>query len=464
MANWMNRILEFRWGMRTDNRTFQFSSVASFIQLLMLAVAVVGLVGSFTLSASQPKADAQHWIGTWATAPQPAIPGQIEIFRNQTLRLIVHTSAGGPKVRVRISNIYGDQPLVVGAAHIARRATGADIDPASDRTLTFEGKASIAVAAHSLAISDAVDLDVLALSDLAISLFFPEAAQATTSHVLALQTNYLSEPGDSTSAAKFPVAKKVDTWPFLTGVDVTASPRGAAIVAFGSSTTDGDGSTDDANHRWPDVLAERLQKAGNGMSELGVLNEGIIGNRLLADSHSPRQTGGPFETTLQKFGDALGESGLTRFDRDVLSQAGVKYVVLVLGINDILFPGAFTAASESVTAEMVISGNRQLIARAHKKGLRVIETTIPPFEDATFRHPTISFYTPEKEAARQQVNAWIRTSHEFEGFIDFDQVLRDPSHPTRLLPQYDKGDHLHANDAGYIASANAVLLALFRPK
>ena len=403
------------------------------------------------------------WIGTWATAPQADIPARVQTFRNQTLRLIVHVSAGGRKVRIKISNTFGDQPLLIGAAHIARRATGADIDPVSDRILKFRGHPSASVAARSMVMSDPVDLDVPALSDLAVSLFFPEAAVATTSHILALQTNYVSaETGDSTSAAKFPVAKTIDSWPFLTGVDVAASPRGATIVAFGSSTTDGDGSTDDANRRWPDVLAERLQKEANGKAELGVLNEGIIGNRLLADSHSPRQEGGPFGETLKKYGDALGEAGVARFDRDVLAEASVKYVILLLGINDILFPGAFIPASEGVNAQSVISGNRQLIARAHKKGIRVIGTTVPPFEDATFRNPTIHFYTPDKESARQEVNAWIRTSGEFDAVVDFDEVVRDPSHPTRLLPAYDSGDHLHVNDAGNVRQGNAFPLNLFR--
>lgn len=312
---------------------------------------------------------------------------------------------------------------------------------------------STKVAAGAMALSDPVDLEVPALSDLAISLFFPEAATATTSHTLALQTNYVSaENGDSTAAVIFRVNQTIGSWPFLTGVDVTASPGGAAIVAFGSSTTDGDGSTQDSNHRWPDALAERLQKGADGKAELGVLNEGIIGNRLLSDIHSPGQRGGPFEETLRRYGNGLGDAGVARFERDVLDQAGVKFVVLVLGINDILFPGAFIPTSESVSAEQVIAGNRQLIERAHKQGIRVIETTIPPFKDVTFEHPIIKFSTPEKEAVRQQVNAWIRGSREFEGIIDFDEVLRDPSHPARLMRKYDTGDHLHANDAGYIAS------------
>lgn len=428
--------------------------------LLVAALAVLVWIG---VSSGEADPATEHWIGTWATAPQPAVPSRVQTFRNQTVRLIVHVSAGGKRVRVKISNTYGGEPLLIGAAHVARRANGADIDAASDRKLTFGREGSTKVAAGAMAVSDPVELDVPALSDLAISLFFPEAAAATTSHLLAMQTNYVSaETGDSTAAVKFPVDQATGSWPFLTGVDVTASPGGAAIVAFGSSTTDGDGSTNDTNHRWPDVLAERLQKEANGKAELGVLNEGIIGNRLLSDVHSPGQWGGPFEGALRRYGNGLGDAGVARFDRDVLDQAGVKFVVLVLGINDILFPGAFIPGSESVSAEQVITGNRQLIERAHEKGIRVIETTIPPFEDATFHQPVIKFSTPEKEAVRQQVNAWIRGSREFDGMMDFDEVLRDSSHPARLLPKYDAGDHLHANDAGYIASGIAVSLALFR--
>jgi lysophospholipase L1-like esterase len=405
----------------------------------------------------------QNWIGTWAAAPQAPFPMRLQVFSNQTLRLVVHTSAGGRPVRVRISNAFGDQPLLIGSAQVARRNAGADIDPASDRTLTFRGRAATTIAPRSTAISDPADLDVPPLSDLAVSLFFPQATPVSTLHILALETNYVSAgTGDSTSAAKFPVGKTISFWPFLTGADVEASPGSAAIVAFGSSTTDGDGSAQDANRRWPDVLAERLQKDSGRSSQLGVLNEGIIGNRLLSDFHSPHQQGGPFEAAFNQLGPGLGPSGLTRFEPDVLDQAGVKYVISALGINDILFPGSFIPEARRVSAEDVISGNRQLVARARKKGIRVLGTTIPPFENATFHNPVISFFTPEKEKVRQQVNAWVRSSGEFDGVIDFDEVVRDPGHPTQLLPEYDSGDHLHVNDAGNIAQGNAIPLSWFR--
>jgi len=391
------------------------------------------------------------------------MPSRVQTLHFQTVRLIVHVSAGGSKVRIRLSNTFASEPIVIGAAHIARRTSGADIDPGSDRALTFRAHPSATIPAGGMVTSDPADLSVRALSDLTVSLFFPEPARATTAHILAVQTNYISaeNSGDLSSSARFPVAKTTTSWPFLTGVEVSAPPASAAIVAFGSSTTDGDGSTDDANHRWPDVLAERLLKQSGHTTTFGMLNLGIIGNRLLSDSHSPGQSGGPFGSVLQSYGDALGPSGLSRFERDVLDQPAVRYVILALGVNDMLFPGSFIPASETVTAQSLIDGHRQLIARAHAKGIRVIATTIPPFGNATFRHPVIHFYTPAKEAIRQQLNTWIRTSREFDGVIDFDEVLRDPGYPSQLLPAYDSGDHLHCNDAGYITSANSIPLSLF---
>ena len=430
------------------------------VRRLLFAFVFAGL-----LSAHLSAQEAPHWVGTWAAAPQAAIRGNPQAFQNQTLRLIVHTSLGGRKVRIRISNAFGDQPLVVGAAHIARRAAVAEIEPASDRAVTFSGQASTTVAAGAMAVSDPVDLEVAPLADLAVSIFLPNATPVTTWHVLAQQTSYLSGPGNFSAANIFPINKKIDYWPFLSGVDVVAPKGAAAIVAFGSSLTDGDGSTPDANRRYPDVLAERLQKEGR--VELSVLNEGIIGNRLLSDSDSSGQSGGPspLGAVYDRLGTALGQAGVRRFERDVLAQPGVKYVLLALGVNDILFPGVFIPAGESVSAERLIAANRELIKRAHKKGIRAIGTTIPPFEHALWRRPLFEgIYTPEKEKVRQQVNAWIRSSGEFDGVIDFDKAVRDPDHPTQILPAFDSGDHLHVNDAGNVAQGNIIDLALFRTR
>jgi lysophospholipase L1-like esterase len=256
----------------------------------------------------------------------------------------------------------------------------------------------------------------------------------------------------STAAVKFPVAKTIESWPLLTGVDVEASRGSTAIVAFGSSLTDGDGTTADTNGRWPDVLAKRLQKSAGG-KVIGVLNEGIIGNRLLYDS--PKGSDNPF-------GAALGEAGLARFERDVLAQAGVRYVIVGLGINDILFPAfPFTQPNEKISADDIISGYRRLIALGHRKGVHVIGTTNPPFEGSAFPGLVTAFYTSERENMRQKVNDWIRSSGEFDGMVDLDAVVRDPNHPTQLLPAYDSGDHLHPNNAGCVAEGNAIPLALF---
>jgi lysophospholipase L1-like esterase len=415
------------------------------------------LIGLLSLPATSQNPRGKQWIGTWATAPQPPEPGHVKSFRKQTLRLIVHISTGGTRVRIKISNTFGDHPLLIGSAHIGHRTDVADIDPKTDRALTFEGKSSTTVAAGSMVVSDPVALELPALSDLAVSLFLPESTDVKTLHVLALQTSYVSPTGDATAEAKFPVAEKIHTWPFLTGVDVEVSARGAAIVAFGSSLTDGDGTKSDSNGRWPDVLAEQLQKSSGGKSELGVLNEGIIGNRLLNDS--PRKAAGG------RFGSVLGLAGLRRFDRDVLAQSGVKYVIISLGINDIAMPGSLTPATEGITTESIIAGYRQLISWAHQKGIRIIGTTNPPFENSFLDlgppGPPITFYTPEKERMRQKVNAWILSSEEFDSVVDLDAAVRDPSHPTQLLPSYDSGDHLHPNDAGSRAEADAIPLTLF---
>jgi lysophospholipase L1-like esterase len=446
--------------MKKDQRNWALSLNRWIVcaMLLLFAAEVTPAIPGSSLPGIPTRTNAEQsgkvWIGTWAAAAQPFIPQALQTFQNQSVRLIVHTSAGGTRVRIKISNTYGDKPLLIGAAHIARRAAEAEIDPRSDRVLKFQGESSTTIAAGSMAISDPVELDVPALSDLAVSLFLPQSTEAKTMHTMALQTNYISAAtGDATAAVKFPVDKTIPSWPFLTGVDVEAPIGSAAIVAFGSSLTDGDGTTPDKNGRWPDALAKRLQPSADAKVQRSVLNEGIIGNRLLHDS--PKGADNPF-------GGALGEAGLARFDRDVLGQSGVKYVIVGLGINDTLFPAfPFTPASEKVTPDEIIAGYRKIIARAHEKGVRVIGTTNPPFENSAFEGFVKAFYTPEREAERVKVNAWIRSSGEFDDVVDLDAVLRDPSHPTRLLPAYDSGDHLHPNDAGCIVEANAFPLALF---
>jgi lysophospholipase L1-like esterase len=429
------------------------------------ALALSSLAAPYGTVLAQPAVwdPSQQWVGTWGTAPAgPPLPAQTETFTGQTLRLIVHTSIGGSQVRIRVSNELGTTPLRIGAAHIARRGAGAGIAAGTDRVLTFSGSTSITIPPGAPVLSDPVDLDVPALSDLAISLYLPESVQATTIHGSAFQTNYVSLPGNFTSAASFPTQRSITSWPFLTEVDVSA-PGAGAIVALGDSITDGSVTMVDANHRWPDLLALRLQTtrdasvagatagAAQGSaalralgSRLGVVNRGIGGNRLLRD---------PGEQPL------FGRAALARFDRDVIATAGLRYLVVLIGINDIGHPGTGTIPlSETVTAQDLIAGYRQLIARAHVKGIPVYGATLTPFEGTVFPN----YYTPQKETVRQAVNDWIRGSDEFDAVIDFDRAVRDPSHPTRMLPAYDSGDHLHPNDLGMQAMANAIPLELFR--
>ena len=408
------------------------------LKRLALVLLVAGLpVGVASADSAGSRTD---WVSTWTTAPQPPMPSSLDHYQAQSLRLIVHVSAGGSQVRIRLSNLYGGVPLTIGAAHIALRTSGADIDPAHDRALTFGGRTSVVVPAHATVLSDPTRLEVPALTELSVSLYLPKGVAATTVHILAQQTSYVSQPGDATAAAHFPVARRIDMWPFLTGVDVAAKPPTFAVVAFGDSTVDGDGSTADANRRWPDALAARLQQAGQNVA---VLNAGLIGNRLLH--------GSPGGST---FGAALGEAGLARFYRDALDQSGAKVVIVRIGSNDLGFLHGLAPQSESIDANNLIAGYQRLIALAHQHGLGIIGTTIPPFENTAIP----GYSTPAKDVIRRQVNAWIRHGGGFDAVLDFDQILHDPSQPARLLPAYDSGDHLHPNDAGYRAVASALPL------
>lgn len=402
-----------------------------------------GLALAFALALPGPQAGAQgwsteRWTGTWGTAPAGAPPAaNLQTFTDQTLRLIVHISIGGNRVRVRLSNEFGATPLRIGAARIGVRASGSDVAPGTDRPLTFSGNTAITIPPGAPLLSDPVELNVPALGDLAISLYLPGTVDATTIHNTGLQTNYVSLPGDFTAAATLPVQRTLTAWPFLTEVDVDSA--GPSIVALGDSITDGTRSTADTNNRWPDWLARRLQTVRDPVlginARLGVVNRGISGNRLLSDAPNL----------------LAGRSILERFDRDVPAAAGVRYMTLMIGINDI----GNSPATNPIPAADLIAGYRQVIARAHAKGIAVFGATLTPFEGA-------GYYSPEKEVVRQAVNNWMRSSDEFDAVIDFDLATRDPARPSRFLPAYDSGDHLHPNDLGYQAMGNAVPLTLFR--
>ncbi|MEU4221320.1 SGNH/GDSL hydrolase family protein [Actinoplanes sp. NPDC026623] len=403
-------------------------------------VAILTLAGSAVADAG-PAA----WTGTWstgvtgaATAPMPAT-----VFEDQTLRQIVHVSIAGRSVRVRLSNEYGTEPLVIGEARIARRATAARTVPGTDRRLTFGGSSSFSVPPGAPALSDPVALTVPAGSDLAVSIYLPRRTAGATVHSSAFQTNYAAA-GNVTRSPALTGATTSTSWYFLSGVSVAASPRAASVVAFGDSITDGAITTVDANHRWPDLLARRLGR-------LAVLNKGIGGNRLLYDGNTLP------DGQFAGLGPIFGDSALSRFDRDVLAQPGVRYVIVLLGINDIGQPSSIAPPSEAVTVGELIFGYRQLIARAHERGLRIFGATLTPFKDTTIP----GYYSEAGEAKRLAVNRWIRAGGGYDGVIDFDRAVRDPAQPGRMLARYDSGDHLHPNDAGMQAMADAIPLRLF---
>lgn len=386
-----------------------------------------------------------HWVATWETSPGgPAT--RLRSYQNQTLREIVHATLGGDPIRVRISNVYGTKPLQIASAHLALRASGSRLAAGSDRILKFGGQPSVSIPPGALIVSDPADLNVPAHADLAISLFLPAETAAETEHRAAFQTSYISD-GDLTGAAEWPdSAQTMTSWPFLAGVDVARSSPAEAIVAFGDSITDGTGSTRDANHRWTDDLLARLASAEPHRS-ITVLNAGIGGNRVVYNGTGPLAYAGP--------------SLRTRFDHDVLAQPGVKYVIVLAGINDIGVPGTtYAPMSEQVAPAEIVASLREVAERAHDYGMRIFIGTLTPFEGSKIK----GYFTAERETRRQEVNRLIRSGDGFDGVIDFDKAIADPGHPARILPGYDSGDHLHLNDAGYRAMAAAIDLSLFRSK
>ena len=410
---------------------------------------VVAVV-TIALAAAPPgrSAEAGGWIGTWAASPQPIWEADffapLNIPRslfNQTVRQIAHVSIGGSRVRVLLSNEYGTRPLTIGAAHIAVAGSGSSIVGGSDKALTFSGRATFTIPPGAPALSDPVDLTVAPLSNLAVSLFLPEITPLTTFHWEGVQTAYIA-PGNQTGETEIKGGETTKARLLLSEIQVDAPADARAIVTFGDSITDGANSTPDANHRWPDLLAERLQQAGN--AHVAVLNEGISGARILRDR--------------------MGVNALARFDRDVLDQAHADTVVLMMGINDIGWPGTILVPNGETapSADDIITGYKQLITRAHTHGMRIIGATLTPFEDTFHGNPLYGYYDEEKEKKRQAVNEWIRTSGAFDGVIDFDAATRDPANPKHILPAYDSGDHLHPQDVGYKAMADSIDLNLLK--
>ena len=369
---------------------------------------------------------AENWVSTWAAAQQltephnlPPAPG----LTGNTLRQVMRVSLGGKRIRVRLSNAYGDSALTLKAVRMARSTGTSAIDPATDRPLTFHGAASVTLQPGEVLASDPTNFKMAPLSDVAISMEFETAPKNVTGHPGSRATSYIAT-GSAASAKEMPQAVTTDHWYVTAGIDVEA--KAPVIVAFGDSITDGRGSTTNGNDRWPDQLSRRLAKEGRS---IGVLNKGIGGNAVVA--------GG------------LGPTALQRFERDGLEPNGVRWIILLEGVNDI------GGSHDADVADRLIAAYTQMIEKAHRNHLVVLGSPILPFK--------ASFYdSPEHEAARKKVNAWIRTSGLFDAVVDLDAAVRDPSDPDRLLPLYDSGDHLHLNPQGYQRMAEAIDLKLFR--
>jgi lysophospholipase L1-like esterase len=378
-----------------------------------------------------------QWIGTWAASPQ-AEPNEAAsaVGNGTTYREIVHISAGGAAVRIVVTNEFGLEPLTIGAAQIALSAGGDAIELPTAKTLTFGDQASVTIPAGALMVSDPVSMKLPALANVAVSLFLPaQPIRQESVHPYALQTNY-QVAGNVVGEKTLTSPTETPSWYFLKGVEVEAdatNTAAGAVVALGDSITDGAASKANTNGRWPDVLARSIQ-ANKALAGIGVLNAGINGNRLLHDGESD-------------------ESALRRLDRDVLAQAGIKYAIVLEGINDIGHNVSATPGDPAVTAQELIGALQQIAVRAHAHGIRVIGATILPYENCKYA-------SPDGEKIREEVNKWIRNSHSFDGVADFDKVIRDPSHPSRFLDVYDSGDHLHPNAAGLRAMGESIDLSL----
>ena len=419
-------------------------------------LAILAVVSCVASAAFAQRAAANHWVATWTTAvvarpavlppaapaaaapalnapPPPPAPPPITP-NNQTLREIVRTSVGGTRARVVFANTFGTMAVNIGGASVALRDRDAAIVPASLRKLTVNGNPAFRIPAGATVLTDAVDLQVPARADLAIDVFVPDdlggGPSLITFHNGANQTSYASAPGNHVGETAIEGAAITRSWFLLSRVEVAAAPRVGVVAAFGDSITDGTRSTPDTNNRWPDHLARRL-------GAFAVANVAIAGNRVLTEGNAA----GPF-------GGNAGINALARFDRDVLAQPGVTHVVVMEGINDI---GAAQAAVEDL-----IAAHRQLVERAHARGLRIYGATLTPYEGA-------AYFTPEGEAKRKALNQWIRTSGMYDAVIDFEAVIRDPAAPTKMRAEFDSGDHLHPNDAGYKAMGESIDLSLFKP-
>jgi lysophospholipase L1-like esterase len=411
---------------------------------LALRCVAVGLMSCCSVAATAAALPhPMNWVDTWAAPADSAGPP----LNARTVRQVIRTSIGGSALRIRLSNLFGSDAVTLGPVSLARHGKASAIQSGTAHRATFGGQATVTIAKGADVLSDPIEFPVGAMEELAVSIYVPAAA-ATTLHGVGLQTAYLAK-GEVTGAASLPAAETDDSRYFLTDVEAAAPADNRVIVVVGDSITDGVGSTEDGSARWPDALAARLQ-ADHALAAIGVVNSGIAGNRILRDGAAPY----------------LGPSLLSRFDRDVLNKPGVRWILLLEGINDISAGDTLTDPQEHVSAQQIIDGMKSLIQRAHARGIKIWGATLLPYKD-TKVPPNVGFhgpyYTAAGEAKRKAVNQWIRTAHAFDAVIDLDETMRDLTQPDRLRSEFDSGDHLHPNDAGHKAMAVAIDKRLFLP-
>ncbi|WRP08911.1 SGNH/GDSL hydrolase family protein [Rossellomorea aquimaris] len=399
------------------------------ITLIMIFILMLRIYWNGSWDIYNKYKNQEDWVGVWTASLQAPFEDGISQkgFENQTIRMVLHPHVDGNKIRLRLSNIFSEEPLAIEEVHVAISQKGSEIVPDTDQQVTFEGKSTVSIPPGERKFSDSISLELSSDKALAVSLYVKEKSGPVTWHPISMQTTYISSGNDVSKSVSSAFNEQENSWFWLDGVDTLADSSVKGIVVMGSSIANGNSSTVNKNRRWPDYLARRLKPKD---SDLNIMNAGISGNQLI--NSLPDK----------------GENAYARLERDIFNQSGVKAVILHQGLNDIRHYPEYDA-------DKIIERMKQIIDSTHDQGLTIYGGTLTPFKGS-------GMFTSKGENTRQEVNAWIRTSGEFDGVIDFDKALRDPDEPERYLQKYDSGDHLHPNDAGYKRMADTVDLSLFK--